>query len=309
MSFINQLGSWLNKVHQSFANASISGQNITLTRHNGNTVVLTTTDTTYGDATQSTAGLMSATDKTKLDGITAGAEPNQNAFSNVKVGSITIVADGKTDTVELIPGTAITLTPNATNDSVTIEVTADTFALKTHVHDYLPLSGGTLTGNLVLANASVCIANKLTNSESRLMGSPNLANGASFIAYGKDNAAAGAFRIRAFGDYDLYGSSAGVLTWKAHTLSPIIYESLDDNKAVIEYENKFQIVSARGTAANGGTITFAKAFSKTPLVLCEHPGTVAVHAQAHTIGTTGFTVAHSYSSAISIKYIAIGVGV
>ena len=60
------------------------------------------------------------TEKNKLAGIAAGAEVNQNAFSNVKVGSTTIAADGKTDTLELAAGTNITLTPDATNDKVTI---------------------------------------------------------------------------------------------------------------------------------------------------------------------------------------------
>lgn len=59
----------------------------------------------------------------KLDGIQAGAEVNQNAFSNVKVGSTTISADTKTDTLELTAGSNISLTPDATNDKVTIAVT------------------------------------------------------------------------------------------------------------------------------------------------------------------------------------------
>lgn len=48
------------------------------------------------------------------------AEVNQNAFSNVKVGSTTVSADSKTDTLELVAGTNVTLTPDATNDKVTI---------------------------------------------------------------------------------------------------------------------------------------------------------------------------------------------
>ena len=48
------------------------------------------------------------------------AEVNQNAFSNVKVGSTTISADSKTDTLELVAGTNVTLTPDATNDKITI---------------------------------------------------------------------------------------------------------------------------------------------------------------------------------------------
>lgn len=47
-------------------------------------------------------------------------EANQNAFSNVKVGSTTIAADSKTDTLELAAGSNVTLTPDATNDKVTI---------------------------------------------------------------------------------------------------------------------------------------------------------------------------------------------
>lgn len=72
--------------------------------------------------TTSADGAMSAADKTKLDGIAAGAEVNQNAFGNVKVGSTTVAADSKTDTLELASSSAITLTPDAANDKVTIGV-------------------------------------------------------------------------------------------------------------------------------------------------------------------------------------------
>lgn len=56
----------------------------------------------------------------KLDGIATGAEVNQNAFSNVTVGSTTISADSKTDTLTIVAGSNITLTPDATNDKITI---------------------------------------------------------------------------------------------------------------------------------------------------------------------------------------------
>lgn len=59
-------------------------------------------------------------EKTKLSGIAANAEVNQNAFSNVKVGGTTVSADIKTDTLELVAGSNVTLTPDATNDKVTI---------------------------------------------------------------------------------------------------------------------------------------------------------------------------------------------
>lgn len=62
-------------------------------------------------------------EKTKLSGIATGAEVNQNAFSNIVVGSTTIVADTKTDSLTLV-GSNVTLTPDATNDKVTIGVTS-----------------------------------------------------------------------------------------------------------------------------------------------------------------------------------------
>lgn len=60
-------------------------------------------------------------------GVESGAEVNQNAFSNVKVGSTTISADTKTDTLELVAGTNVTLTPDATNDKVTINASHPTY--------------------------------------------------------------------------------------------------------------------------------------------------------------------------------------
>ena len=81
-------------------------------------------------ATQSAAGLMSKDDKTKLDGVATGAEVNQNAFSNVKVGSTTIAADTKTDTIEFAYGDApvadavkgLRIVPDATNDKATFQL-------------------------------------------------------------------------------------------------------------------------------------------------------------------------------------------
>ena len=68
------------------------------------------------------------TEKNKLSGISSGAEVNQNAFSNVAVGSSTIQADSKTDTLTLTAGNNVTLTPNTTSDSITIAATDTTYS-------------------------------------------------------------------------------------------------------------------------------------------------------------------------------------
>lgn len=75
------------------------------------------------------------TEKNKLAGIAAGAEVNQNAYANVKVGATTIAAGSKTDTIELVAGSNnVTITPDATNKKVTISVE------DTDLSGYIPTS-------------------------------------------------------------------------------------------------------------------------------------------------------------------------
>lgn len=101
---------------------------------------------TYSNASTSSAGLMSTSDKSKLNGIASGAEVNQNAFSNVVVGSTTIAADSKTDTLTLTAGSNITLTPNATNDSITISASGSSYSL--------PLASNSTRGGIKLSSSA-----------------------------------------------------------------------------------------------------------------------------------------------------------
>lgn len=139
-----------------------------------------TSNHTHTTATQSSNGYMSNADKKKLDGIASGAEVNQNAFANVKVGTTTIQADAKQDTLELAAGTNISLVGDANNDKVTIGVTgkvasaskADNATNATNATkatqdknglqidtNYLKLSGGTMNGTLNTSKATnTCLA-------------------------------------------------------------------------------------------------------------------------------------------------------
>ena len=146
------------------------------------------TNTTYSTATTSSAGLMSAADKTKLDGIASGANKytlpvaTTSALGGVRIG---FLESGKNYPVELnssnqmfvnVPWTdtnttytlssfGITATAAELNklDGVTATVTELNYvdgvtsniqtqlngkAATNHTHSYLPLSGGTLTGTL-----------------------------------------------------------------------------------------------------------------------------------------------------------------
>ena len=75
------------------ASLSVSGKTVTYKNKNGVSLgTITTQDTTYGNATQLAAGLMSAADKEKLDGIEQGANKytlpvaSSSELGGVKVG-------------------------------------------------------------------------------------------------------------------------------------------------------------------------------------------------------------------------------
>lgn len=79
-------------------------------------------NTTYSAATASAPGLMSSTDKAKLNGIADSAEVNQNAFSTVAIDAThSVAASSKTDTLTLAAGTNITL--NVDGKTITINST------------------------------------------------------------------------------------------------------------------------------------------------------------------------------------------
>lgn len=111
-----------------------AGANVTLTPNaSTKTITVAATDTTYSPvvAGASDPGLMTGADKSKLDGIAAGAEVNQFAFSTVAVGDtspVNIVADAKQDTVSFVAGANVTLTGDATNSKVTIAATDTTYS-------------------------------------------------------------------------------------------------------------------------------------------------------------------------------------
>ena len=111
------------------------------------------TNTTYGAATQSAAGLMSAADKKKLDNVAAGANayslPTATAsvLGGVKTGSNITNSGGTISITKANVTAALGYTP-PTDDALAGK--ADT----NHTHAYLPLSGGTVSGPINFANGT-----------------------------------------------------------------------------------------------------------------------------------------------------------
>ena len=95
------------------------------------------------------------------------AQANQNAFSNVTVGTSTISADTPTDTLTLVAGSNITITPDITNDKITI---ASKDTVYTHP-SYTAKSAG-LYKVTVDATGHISAATAVTKSDITALGIP-----------------------------------------------------------------------------------------------------------------------------------------
>lgn len=111
-----------NPVQNKVVNAAISNLNTLV----GDTSVANQISTAIANKVDAVSGKGLSTndyttdEKAKLSGIATGAEVNQNAFTNVVVGSTTIAASTKTDTLTIEAGNNITITPDVTSDKITI---------------------------------------------------------------------------------------------------------------------------------------------------------------------------------------------
>lgn len=91
---------------------------------------------------------MDSTLKSKIDGIAEGAEVNQNAFGVVTANSTDISAGSETDTIEFVEGSNVTITPDATNKTITISAADTTY---TQMDQTTANTGTSTTGQLISA--------------------------------------------------------------------------------------------------------------------------------------------------------------
>lgn len=117
-----------------------------------------------GLASDTENGFMSSSDKTKLDTVEAGAQPNKNAFSSITVGTETLSAESTEDsyTLEGTGGTSVavdTASKKITISSATSQQadwnqtdSSEASFIKNKPNldalGYLPVAGGTMTGTI-----------------------------------------------------------------------------------------------------------------------------------------------------------------
>ena len=171
-------------------NLTKSGNTITLRGSDGSTFNVTDSNTVYGNATASAAGLMSAADKAKLDGVAAGsnhvtvdAELSTTSTNPVQNKVIKSALDGKSNTghthddryyTESEMNAKLNAKANSSHTHTKAQITdfptsmpaSDVYswakqphkpsytasevgaASASHSHSYLPLAGGTVSGNV-----------------------------------------------------------------------------------------------------------------------------------------------------------------
>lgn len=175
-------------------NLTKSGNTITLRGSDGSTFNVTDSNTVYGNATASAAGLMSAADKAKLDGVAASsnhvtvdAELSTTSTNPVQNKVIKSALDGKSNTghthddryyTESEINTKLNAKANSSHTHTKAQITdfptsmpaSDVYAWAkqphkpsytasevgaasaSHSHSYLPLAGGTVSGNVHFAS-------------------------------------------------------------------------------------------------------------------------------------------------------------
>ena len=157
-------------------------------------------------------------EKTKLSGIATGAEVNQNAFSNVMIGSTVIGADSKVDTLHLA-GSNVTLTPDVDNDKVTIGITKDNV---TAALGYTPPTTDTKATQ----------TNTTTDADYRVILSANAndtteTNTLNKSTNFKANPSTGAFYAKGYDRIDITGQTLDINTLNLSTGSPEIMRYIE----------------------------------------------------------------------------------
>ncbi len=106
-----------------------------------------TEGTVLGRITGGNIAALTATQLRTLLNVESGAQANQNAFSTLAVsGQTSVAADSASDTLTLVAGSNITITTNATADSVTIAATGSGVSLSSTAPSNLAATAAVGTG-------------------------------------------------------------------------------------------------------------------------------------------------------------------
>ena len=184
------------------------------------------------------------------------AEKNQNAFSNIIVGSTTVSADTSTDTLTFV-GSNVTITPDATNDKITFTVADGTTSAK---------------GIVQLTNSTSSTSTTTAATPNSVKSAYDLANTA------KTNAATA--QTKADNAYDLAASKVGSLSDLNITATATEINYIDgvtsnvqtqlDSKSASDHTHNYAGSSSAGGAATSANKLNSNAGSGTQPIYFEN---------------------------------------
>ena len=324
---------------------TISGKTITVTKGDDTTATLTTQDTTYSEATQNSAGLMSAQDKTNLDTMAAGSiyvHPTYTARTGKPTADAT-PGFGDTVTVSQITSDTTGHVTAATDRTITIPATeatssaaglmsaTDKAALAAVQDTYVKKTGDTITGGLAAVGDMNAIKHSDSEHELRICGGRSLTDGGTLVLFGKDDTNTGGFRLyttdaNGVSQFILAGYPSGRLQWGSNSLGHQLIECVksSSNNSYIRYKSGLQICMgtfsiSSSAPEDGKEVTFPIPFSAEPKIMISRRLTSANYNDVwspvvYPRSATGFTVrvrwastsgTYGYSSG-NFAYTAIG---
>lgn len=125
--------------------------------------------------------------------------------------------------------------------------------------EYLPLSGGTMTGDILANKTALFIRQTANNRELSLLGGVSSVSGGGFYAYGGENeSGAGWFRVRAAKDgkyTELIGTPDGKLYWKGSDI--ITSAGGDINGTLVNRNYSHPVIQSMTSDASGNEVTGA----------------------------------------------------
>lgn len=243
------------------------------------------------------------------DGTTAGGIPMAKKSEVEEVANSLdpriLDAASQTDIIEAVTGATAGAIASADIDALAAEVAA----VKTN---YLPLTGGTITGDLVLAIGYV-VKNTSNTGWTRIYGGTELANGGRIQFAGKDcsgyegqvwivpNNGTNAPALKLFPNGDATWNGKDVVCVTAWSDSTRWYRKYSDG--FIE-QGGIADFSSKPTS---GTITFATAFSSAPRVVASPMVTAIAEFGISAVTNTSFSwIANSAGKFHAVQFFACG---
>lgn len=152
--------------------------------HSSNHEKDTTCHVTIEEKNNWTNGILSTKDREKLNGMAAGAEVNQNAFSGVKVGSVIVEAASKTAQIEIVAGNNVSIIGDNSNKKIIISVILpSSMPPSAHNQSADTITAGTFDGNVAVKAAADYPTSKLRNAKFSTSVPTSLANGEICFVY------------------------------------------------------------------------------------------------------------------------------